>query len=609
MADILKPQNIDQHPLKPLSGSYVPSVWLFVDTETRPHVSGDVTAHFFQMGWSCLWIRPKGKKRGTQDWVFHSSAEVFNQYLDRILSRLGNVMLLGHNIFFDLQACGFYSYFSRSGWSLQFYYDKGLTYILRCEKKGNVVTVLSTTNWFDQSLEKLGQQLRFRKLKVDFDTATWDELKVYCRRDVEIILKAMQYYIRFIESHGLGRFSLTKSSQAFTAFRSRFMSRKIYLHRESHINDLERSAYLGGRTECFQLGQIDRGPFVSLDVNSMYPYVMKAFKYPYQLVSYFENIDPSRLENWLKTYALIAEVEVNSNDAAYAVRYKGKTIFPVGQFTCFLTTTGIRHALRHGHLVRVLRVSVYRQAAIFEDYVDYFHDLRLKYKRSGNKIMLLLCKYMHNSLYGKFGQLKMVSEIEDLPTGDLYEREDIFNMVTGHMVTVTRFMNREIIQYPEGEGEHSAVSIAAHITENARFTLWDIIRQIGTRRVLYCDTDSVKIRTRDLDRLTWPVHPSDLGALKVEDRSKSLYIQGPKNYRTETMRKIKGIPKRAEEIEPGAFRFNTFVRQVGHMRTGQIEGVKMQTVTRRLKTPYTKGVVLPSGRVRPFRFPGELPPF
>ena len=163
-------------------------------------------------------------------------------------------------------------------------------------------------------------------------------------------------------------------------------------------------------------------------------------------------------------------------------------------------------------------------------------------------------------------------------------------------------MNKLIYQYQDNEGENSFPGLAAHITENARFVLWDLIKSLGKNKVLYCDTDSIKIRQSDLQYVNWLLHENKLGALKVEETSNDLYIGGCKNYRTENIRKIKGIPHKAIEIEPGTFEFTTFGRQNIHMRKGQDKGVITTRTTRELKAVYNKGIVEPDGTVKPFRF-------
>ena len=93
------------------------------------------------------------------------------------------------------------------------------------------------------------------------------------------------------------------------------------------------------------------------------------------------------------------------------------------------------------------------------------------------------------------------------------------------------------------------------------------------------------------------------GALKIENSPKELFIGGAKNYRTEATRKIKGIPHSAKEIETGVFQFDSFIRQTSHMRAEQIKGAQVKTVTRELRAIYNKGIILKSGKVKPFTFP------
>jgi len=586
--------------LKPLRQKYIPPLWLFVDTETREVTENGDRYHRFMMGWTCLWTHTGTPADDSHLWQFFTSEVDLNAYIHTIALQLGDIILVGHNIFFDLQGCGFYSYFARYGWSLEFYYDKGLTYIMKLSLRGAKITVLSTTNWFDQSLESLGRVLGLHKGEVDFTSATAQQLKEYCRRDVEIIVEAVKYYLDFLTAHSLGKFSLTKASQAFTAFRHRFMDTRIFIHDHVAATDLERKAYSGGRTECFQIGEITGGPFVTLDVNSMYPYVMDRYTYPVRLIGYHKEPPVDKIRDVLKTGGVIAHVLVSTPEAAYLVRRGRKVIFPTGTFDCYLSTRGVAYALERGHIVQIYSAAVYRMENIFSQYVRYFYDLKQKYLSQGNHIMSLLTKYMLNSLYGKFAQLEIITDMEDEDTGRAYWREDVPNVVTGRMVTITHLMNRRLIQYPGGEGENSVCSIAAHITEDARLTLWHIIRSIGPGRVLYCDTDSVKIREKDLGRVRWPMDESALGALKVEDRSRRLYIGGAKNYRTEDERKIKGIPHKAVEVEPGVFRFISFARQISQLREGKHTGVRVREITRSLRHSYDKGEVDPSGLVTPF---------
>lgn len=597
---VIQRQVIKGHKLAPLNGTAIPRVWLFLDTETQETLDNEVTYHHFHVGWCCLWRRKTENHPESHDWTFFLTAAGMNGYIQEMAIRYKYLYVIGHNIFFDLQASGTFAFLTQQKWCLDFYYDKGLTYILKCKRGGASMNLISSTNWFDQSLRKLGKVVGLEKLDVNFDKVTPAQLKKYCYRDVEILVAAMKYYISFVQDNKLGSLALTKASQAFTAFRHRFTDGSVFIHEQTEVHKMERAAYLGGRVECFQIGQCTGGPFISLDVNSMYPFVMKAHQYPVKLLRVAHSPTFRFISEVLESYGVIAEVEISTNEPVYALRQKGKTIFPVGQFTTTLCTEGLRYAALHGHIQSIQMAAIYQMEDIFTKYVNFMYRLRNKYRRAGNDVMELLSKYMLNALYGKFAQLAIQNEKEDITGCDDYSREIIFNLTTGHNMTITRMLNTQLTQRMEGEGKNSNVAIAAHITENARLLLWEIISQIGTDHVLYCDTDSIKIRRSDLERVKWTRHATRLGALKIENTSDKLYIEGAKNYRTEKGRRIKGIPEAAKEIAPGVFSYRWFAGQVTHLEKNIAVGARVTNMTRTLTAKYTKGVVGKNGRVTPF---------
>ncbi len=599
---VIQRQTIKGHKLAPLKGSTIPRIWLFLDTETEETIKENITYHHFHVGWCCLWRRKSDKYADSKEWTWFLSSGGLNGYIQEMGLRYKRIHVVGHNIFFDLQAAGTFAFLTTQGWTLEFYYDQGLTYILKCKRSGCEMILVSSTNWFDQSLKSLGKVLGLEKMEVDFKNVTADKLKEYCKRDVEILVRLFQYYIVFIQDHDFGNMALTKASQAFTAYRHRFTDGSIFIHSEQKTHTLERAAYMGGRTECYFIGQCSDGPFVSLDINSMYPYVMQKFTYPCKLLRTAQSPTIKFIKEVIQSYGVIAKVTLNTPEAAYGVRYNHKTVFPVGNFVTHLCTEGLKYALERGHVTMVHEVAIYEMKDLFTEYVEYLHKLRRKYQREQNPVMELLSKYMLNALYGKFAQLAIINDKEDISGSEDYSREVIFNLITGHNETITRMMNTQITQRVEGEGKNSNVAIAAHITENARLLIWGIIKPVGTRKVLYCDTDSVKIRKKDAHLITWPRSKFKLGALKVEHTSKELYIEGAKNYRTEQGRRIKGIPESAKEILPGVFSYRWFAGQITHLRKNIPVGVRVEDLTRTLKAEYTKGIIAPDGSVTPFYF-------
>lgn len=601
---ILSP-DYDQKLLRKIKSSKMPVKVLYFDTETDDKIAGKYTEHVFKLGWTCFCNYDAEGNTVLEEWNEWHSSNMLANFIDQCASLEKPLYIFAHNIFFDLQCIEFFRRFTKKGYALGFYYDKGMTYILSIRKKRNNIWLLSTTNYFDTRLENVGKFVGLPKLDIDFEESTESELSIYCRRDVEIIKKAMEFYYKFIIKHDLGKFSLTRASQAFSSYCYRFMYRKIYIHSDETVQKLERDAYMGGRVECFRLGEIKGSDFVLLDYNSMFPYVMKIMDVPVKLINYRIEPDLRLVNDILKTFCVVAEVDVKTDVPIYALRNDGKTIFPVGDFRCFLCTEGLKEALLRGHVKKVIRLAVYQKDKIFSEYVDFFYGLKRKYKQEKNDIMVKMTKIFLNSLYGKFAQKCPVQIIEQDYTFEGFYRMETYDLVSHEFEVEYKMFNTKVIERGWVEGDRSFVAISAHITEAARLLLWQLIERVGIDRVLYCDTDSIILHTHNLSRITDLMDDSNLGYLRIDETFKSLTILGLKSYITDTKRVLKGIPKRAVEIEPYLFEYRCFLSQLEHMKKSIEEGVWSYMATRLVQEYYDKGVVNTEGKISPFHISGQ----
>ena len=589
--------------------SVVPSHVLYFDTETEEHRQGELTVHRMKMAWTCTVEYSATGEVRSERWMEWKTSEAMCRQIAGVCYEKTALWIFAHNAFFDLQTSGFFEWFTKHSWELQFVYEAGLTYILVIKKDKRTIKVVSSTNYFQCSLKKLGKMVGLEKLDCDFETVSPADLSIYCHRDVEIVKAAIESYFGFIRRHDLGSFSMTIPSQAMRAFRHRFMPTKIWIHSVERAQKLEQAAYFGGRTECFRLGMQDGGPFVTLDVNSMYPAVMARESVPTQLVDVLDHPDLDWLEDVLREHCVVSRCELDTPEPIYAIHLNKRICFPIGRFSTVLTTPGIQIARARGHLVSLGETAVYKKAVLFRDYVQELYRLRMDYKAKGEETWVYLCKILLNSLYGKWAQKRSLTEVEDCPESEGYRREETLDLVTGKMWLEYQLMNKLVTIQGEEVGKHSFVAISAHITEAARILLWRLIEKAGTQNVLYCDTDSLKVRETDVNNLHSLIHPTTLGALKIEKTSDTLDIWGLKAYSENGVRTIKGIPHSAKDLGNHVYSFTHFLKQASHMRKKQITGMISEEMTKRLNLKYQKGVVLPSGAIAPFDFGHEpLPP-
>jgi len=573
---------------------------LILDTETSSAIGNGYQRHTFRLGWT-VFVRIRSERGMKQEtWKYWTDKEKLLDYIESLMEEKKTLWLIGHNIYFDIMALGYYDRAGYSSYEEEFFYDEGLVFLHFLKKGRKHIKIISSTNYFDFSLKYLGEAVGLPKLEIDFKEATDDELCIYCFRDVEILYLALLEYIAFNKAHDTGRFSYTKAAQSFSSFRHRFMDQKIHIHHEEKVEELERAAYFGGRVECNRIGEIEGGEKTFLDVNSMYPWVMKKHRYPTKLRFYFEGEECLPALKYLDTSCCIAEVTLCTSEAAYPLRRDGKLIFPVGTFRTFLCTEGLKRARAAGELQKIHQLSVYESSYIFKSYVDYWYPFKAKYRREGNELYTKIVKLFLNSLYGKFGQKQPIFEEYFEPEAGPPRSEHCLDIETGERWVEIHSFGKVKRQIGEKNGNKSFVAIAAHVTEYSRFALWDLCSTVGRQRIYYMDTDSICVLSSDVHRFDGSISDQRLGALSVDKVCETLILHGAKHYEYDGNRVCKGVPKSATRTGKFTYEYDQFLGSRSHQRLAETGAFLVQKVQKDVTPVYDKGQVGKDGVVTPW---------
>jgi len=520
--------------------------------------------------------------------------------------------IMAHNAKYDTLAAGAVYWLVRMGYKVISFSDDN-PFLMKLHKpgktKGKTIMIVSSTNYYKNSLAELGDIFGLPKLEAAFN-APLAEAITYCRRDVEILKLAMDHFIEFITREDLGNFAQTIAGQSFMSFRHRFMQHDIYIHADPRALAIERAAYSGGRTEAWIMGPAPEKTFV-LDVNSQYPAVMLEHIYPVMLKTIRNRLDLDTAAAMIRDgLLLVGECEIDTPDPIFPVK-AGRLIFPVGRFETTLTTPEISAGISRGIIRGMKNVCVYEGERLFAGYVDYFYNARLQAKAAGDRVHDLMYKLFLNSLYGKFGQRAVDWEMVGEAPPDVVSVEQIFDINTGTRRTVKIF-GGSVFQSIRKEGlaaesANSFPAIAAHVTAYARMLLWSFIEIAGYQNIYYMDTDSLFVNAAGLDRLqsAGAVDPSRLGALKLEKEGE-LIVHGVKDYIFNGKEKIKGISKNAIRISETDFIVNQWASLSTMIRDGKTDGYKNMLVKKHLSRQYQKGNVMPGGWIAPLILDGGI---
>lgn len=396
--------------------------------------------------------------------------------------------------------------------------------VLRINVSGRfIITLSDTLPLLRSSLDKLSKSiLGTGKKKLSFLPHYYyftdrNKFEEYFQTDTENLLLILESVIDLIRDNvcEIGSLGITIGSTAMKVFRQ-FLKYPVTIPFDQKLKDFLREGYKGGRVEVFQYGYF---PEVKVyDINSLYPSVMRDTFVPV-----------SDRGEWLD---FIPSLENEEHCGTYRVRFrqKNKSKLPVlmvdgtgvyeGEGVYFLNELRLLKRIDPLAEIKVIEGFYFVDTdRIFSGYVNALYNLRMENK---GEPLDLICKYLLNSLYGKFGQHPVRESIivfsegeEDLIMDFLKDGgrlsplndDDIFSVETD---TPCNF-------------EH--VGIAGTITSESRVRLYEGFQNVDTSRIIYSDTDSLHCCGSLPDHLVG----SSLGLWKEEFEGEGVYC-GRKLY-------------------------------------------------------------------------------
>lgn len=595
------------HFIKENKSTAYPTRIILFDTETKATAVGPrAQRHDLRLGVACFWRRRTGEEPDSLEWFTFHRAQDFWEWVVSKAHKGTRTIVVSHNLGFDLPILQAFQWLPTLGFKVRAFYSKGMTTLIRCRAEKITLELIDNTNFYAGRLADLGEVVGIPKGSVDFESVSDRDLETYCHRDVEILLRLWQKWFDFLTEHDLGQWYRTLPSQAFGAFRHRFLDRPILIHDHEEALKLERESYHGGRTEVLRVGAFEEGPYYKLDVNSMYPYVMHTFDYPFCLRGYKESAPLPYLRKKLEKYHVIAEVRITTEDPAFVLHLDSHACYPVGTFWTVLTTRELKLVLERGKILEVGRLAFYSGARIFKTYVDYFYSLKQQYAQESNPTFRLITKGFMNFLYGKFGQRGLQDKLLGECDPGLFRIMEMVEPETQQQYDLIFIGGQIIRREKKDESYNSFPAVAAEVTANARLRLYEFIGLAKRQNVFYLDTDSLIVNAKGMELLCGMVHGSKLGSLKLEGTADTIEIRSPKDYSFGGISRIKGIRSNAQQIGPASYLQDKFPSIQGLLRSSENTEYIVTQQVKRLNRQIYSGIITLDGYVRPFRLGSAL---
>jgi DNA polymerase elongation subunit (family B) len=324
------------------------------------------------------------------------------------------------------------------------------------------------------------------------------------------------------------------------------------------VDEYIRAGYHGGRTETIQPGEHE-GQMQLLDFNSHYPEMMTQDlphgKPRTVTEDVCSRITSDNMIQWLQQHRGFYSIHV-LYEPQHIKHHLFGSVDGYGRYTFTDATNQIYqaeesdtiiYAIEIGYVIRLLHGYSFKYSPYMKPWIEKIYEDKVNATLAGDKIMRHITKLVLNSAYGAFGT-------------KWKERKQ---QVTYGAQHIRQIQHNEILGYSSGTVHHDIwcgtettnlllndinVAISSCVTSRARLKLYQTMMYMEAHdtKVLYVDTDSLIVQPKDPDTLTPHVHPTALGALKLEAQLDKLTLVGNKMYSyTDTDRnvisKLKGL--------------------------------------------------------------------
>lgn len=489
-------------------------------------------------------------------------------FIDWCADKKSNYKIWFHNLKYDGEYI--FSYLLKNGYELitnkKYRRDKTFTclisgmgqfysieiYFTVKNKRVNKVTIYDSLKLLNMSVDTIAKQfdLPIRKLEIDYKEfrevghiLTPKEID-YIRNDVEIMSRALDIMFN------LGLTKMTIGSCALSNYRENIKNFGRYYPELPLLIDQDiRQSYKGGFTylnPLYKEKDVENG--IVLDVNSLYPSVMKNSYLPFGKPIFYKGkyeynpLYPLYIQRISCSFELkegkIPTIQLKNNPMFNPTEYLTTSDGDI--ITLTLTNVDLELFLENYNVKNLIYNSGWkfkRVRGLFNEYINTWSNNKIQAKKDGNKALYMVSKLMLNSLYGKFAK-------------------NPYNRSKYPYINESGEVSYHLGDIEEGKGLY--IPVGAFITSYARektirtsqairdYTL----KKYGKDYYIYSDTDSIHMLELPEEELKSFVEIDDyiLGYWKLESKFKKgrflrqkCYIE--QDYEDKLNVTVAGLPK------------------------------------------------------------------
>lgn len=520
---------------------------MFIDTEARKEYSRGLEVQRWRCGVAIYATRKRSGDYAT-DTRDYRDAKALWQDVSDFASSQGRTVAWCHNLSYDVRIGDMFTLLPILGWRLQGHNITSRGTWLEWKRDGETLVFVDSLSVFPASIARIGAWFDAVKPELpsdDADMGTWLDR---CRADCSILSRSILRYLRWIKEEDLGNWQLTGNAQSWAVFRHKFLTHDMVVHSEKDALDAERRAMWTGRCEAYWHGDLWGQRVFEYDFTNSYPRIARDHPVP---VKYIGEMPMGRdWTEWLEseTVGFVADCTIVTTVPVVPTKDDGRILWPVGTFNTTLWDREISAVLDSGGAVTVQRGWMYRKAPALKAWAEWILG-----RLSGESGEIpawerAVLKHWSRALIGRMSMSYQKWDYDgDMPTSKV-EAGFFKEAGTGELSQYVQIGESMWTHQGREEWKHSMPMVTGYIQAVARVQLWEVLRRMPFRSVLYVDTDSVFVTEEfqaDIEEVIAEIPGCGMRLKRAWD---GMSIFGPRQIITGQEVRISGVPKMAEKV-------------------------------------------------------------
>ena len=547
------------HYLRPAQSTRIPRDHLILDVETVSSQAGNVADHNFRL--ACSEYLTRDARRGWSVPIAKTHPTVTDLWVwvNSLAHPKRRLVIWCHNLTFDLRASRALAALPAFGFDLDGISIENVQSWARFTRDEATILMVDSVSWLPCRIADIGTMVGIDQAPLPGPDGSFEEWEARCIADVAILRCAVRQLMDLIAEKELGPWRPTGSGQSHSAWRARFLEQRPLVHDQLDALAAERRAQWTGRCEAWRWGEHTDGPYVELDLSLAYCQIAADTAVPSVLIGDLELSDLDEAVRLGTRGAVLADVEVTTDEPVVPAAHDGHMIWPVGTFETTLWTPELALLQNVGAQVSFKRAWYYRTAPVLAGAAQWIIDSLTNNPDELTPVQLKMLKNWARCLVGRcalsYRDWQDWGEADDekVALGTYHDWD------TGLITEQMQVGRRIKILAERQEGPDSLPQIPGFIMSECRARLWRLMQIAGAGHLLYVDTDSLivdhlgakRLRRAQRQGLAWPMHEKGTYA--------DVDLAGPRMLVVDGNRRFAGVPLAASLDEHGKLVGEVFV--------------------------------------------------